>query len=256
MHRLLVVPLVLTLLAAAPPLPSTSPFVADRAGLFSQQAIAHVEGVAADIQKKFGFQVFLDTAKTLPGLEPQKLKSMRTKDVLQTLRKVAQDRADDRGVRGLYVLITLDPKHVTVVGWPADRERESNTSDVKREHLRRRLANLKDADRDVMHAFDLYRVSLRDPAAPAPLKLVPAVIFVGAVLGVWLLLSLIRFRLAKPNKPQPIYRPAMMGSLFGVPAGFWVHDRLFQGERPAVPAGAAPAVTIQDIMRPPEGDEA
>jgi hypothetical protein len=234
--------------------------VIDGAKLFGDEAKKRAANVAAAIEEQFGIQVVIETMDT-PPVKEAKLKGLRSRELIRRLREAAQDRADDLAIDGLYVLITTDPQHVTVVGWPAGRERQWQTSDAKREEFRRALAKLslkKDNDYILIRAIEEYRAALGDPERPSPLNTYFALVLVGGLVGGWILLLLARSRMVKAERPLPIYQPAMLGSLFGVPAGFWVHDRLFQKERPVpeVDLSAAPRPgSKESIMLPNSGDE-
>lgn len=263
MKRLLLLSLA-PLLAFTASAAGATPAVLDGAALFGKPAVERASQVAADIQDKFGVQLVIETAKAPPGVDPDKLRRMRSKDQIRELREAARRRAEELNIHGLYALITTDPRHVTVVGWPADIELEWTTSSYKREELRRALAGHRREDPDdaLVRAVEGYRAILGDPVRKSPLGTFRALAVVGALLGLWVLLSFLRSRAAAPERPLPIYPPAMLGSLFGVPAGFWVHDRLFQMERPASPEDApaqpapAPAPPAPGHAEPPAGEEA
>lgn len=236
-----VAPALLLLLAGLAPAAEHPPAVIDNEHLFGKEAIDRVAQVVADLRKDNKVDLCIETMKEAPGLPSEKHRKMKMKEVLTALRYAAQDRAEQLGVHGLYVMITTDPKHATVVGWPADWERREEGSKHKREQLHKALAKMvltRNPDETLWRAVEQYRASVRAPARPSPLQTLPAVAVAGGLLGAWLLLRLLR---ARSLDRRPIYQPAMLGSIFGVPAGFWINDRLFQAERPvAVAVEAAP----------------
>ena len=71
---------------------------------------------------------------------------------------------------------------------------------------------------------------------------------VGSLFGGWLLLRVVRSRVL--CHALPIYQPAMLGSIFGVPAGYWIYDRLFQAERPPL----MPTTTLVPETPTPDPD--
>jgi len=75
-------------------------------------------------------------------------------------------------------------------------------------------------------------VRLRAALAPdGPLGAWAALAVVGALIGAGIVLGIVRSRLARrveDGPPTPLFQPATMGVLFGVPAAFWVHDQLFR----------------------------
>ena len=258
MKPLLAASLLALLAGSAPAAEKHPPAVLDNAKLFSQSAIERVGHIADALRSSWGIDLCIETAKEPPGIKPGSLKGKKKNEVGQRLIRAAQDRADELGVRGLYALVTLDPPSATVVGWPADLEREWATSDHKRRQLRKALehlrlpAGLRDGSpghddealrrrgEALVRAVEEYRKSVGDPHQPSPMGMLPALAVAGSLLAAWAFLMLARTRRG-PGRALPIYQPAMQGSLFGVPAGYWVHDRLFYAERPAFGQTAPPA---------------
>lgn len=248
MKPLLVLSLLALVVPLAPAKDHTPPAaVIDGAKMFGSRAIQRVQYIADEIRETYGIDLCIETLAEAP---PDVQKARTARDVDRALRPFAQNRADDRHVEGLYVLIVQKPPHVLVVGWPSDRERERILSDHKRKMLHKRLmANLAASPDDTLvRAVEHYRASLESLHAPSPLSTLPALIMAAALVGFWIFLLLVRSRLSGPDGPLPLYQPAMQGSLFGVPAGFWVHDRLFQAERPVLAPLAAP---LPDLPAPP-----
>ena len=62
----------------------------------------------------------------------------------------------------------------------------------------------------------------------------------GGGLALWLLLRLIRrkIRAGSVNQREPKGREtaALLGAMFGFPAGLWIYDKLYPCSRPAAPA--------------------
>jgi hypothetical protein len=193
----------------------------------------------------------------LPGTDANALSKINPRQRARLFRQVAEDRADDAGVNGIYVLVTTNPRNVVLVGWPAWRELEDRPledggglSSTKREKkMRIPFAREVGGDPDgaLLRLVDHFRMALKERVSPppSPLETVPAAIVIGVLIGAWVLLSLIRRAVARrqaaaTGEPcRPLYHPAMLGSLFGLPAGFWIYDRLFRSERPPVAKGDA-----------------
>lgn len=234
MPRLLAISLVLLMASAVRSQVPTPTAVLDGEKLFGKAAIDRVNTLAAEIKEAFGIQFVLETRKTPPGVDPVQFQKMRTKDKFKTLREAAQNRADDLGVNGLFVMYTSDQKHVAVVGWPVGRELELGASSHKRNEMRKYLSDnlAKNPDDALVRAVETYKQALGERRFESPMDALRALAVVGALLGAWALLWFVRRRIAGKAEAPPIYRPAMLGSLFGVPAGFWIHDQLFQAERP------------------------
>jgi hypothetical protein len=169
------------LAGSAPAAEKHPPAVLDNAKLFSQSAAERVGHIADALRSSWGIDLCIETAREPPGIKPGSLKGKKSKEVRQDLYRAAQDRADELGVHGLYALVTLDPPSTTVVGWPADLEREWATSDHKRRQLQKALTRLPPELRDgspghddealrrrgeaLVRAVEEYRKAVGDPPA-------------------------------------------------------------------------------------------
>lgn len=223
--------------------------VRDRAGMFDRTTVADANRRIDSVRQEFEIDVAIETVRDLPG-QPVRASLGRQR---QWLREQAQTRADTYrvdhpGFHGLYVLIVQEPRPLaSVIGWPADAERDVYSSDYKRWTLRndieRHLASPGEANKGLLRALDHYRLLLTKDRrlGPSPLGTVPALTVVGLLAGLWLVLSMLRFRLTAGERPPPLYRPGMQGSLFGLPCAFWLYDLLYREERPAEVAAAPPA---------------
>jgi hypothetical protein len=249
-------------LAGAP----SRPAVIDNAKMFSPEVVKRANLLIADIRQEYGIDLCVETMEQLPGLDAAKLASMRTRARGKLLQDTAQERADEAGVDGIFVLVTTNPPNVILVGWPVRRELEDKPleeggglSFTKRDTRMRRpfaaqLAN--DPDGALLRLVDHFRMVVKERVAPppSPLETGPAAILIGVMIGLWIVLMILQRAVARrqaavAGEPcPPLYQPAMLGSLFGVPAGFWVYDRLFRRERP--PAGMA--VAEPHVPPPPE----
>jgi hypothetical protein len=250
--------------AVAPP-PMVAPKtkrlpVIDRAKLFSPAAVANANKFLQEVRDEYKIDLCLDTFEELPGEYGEKFRKLKGRRQKRFLRETAQNLADDAGVNGIYILATNEPLLVEMVGWPRRREGEDlpleeggGLSKHKRDTLRNRFArglapphHPDEALTILVHRFRADVQSRLSPE-PSPLETLPALVVVGCLFGAWLLLSLLRRISARREAAatyepvRQIYQPAMLGSLFGVPAGFWVYDRLFHLERPP-----APPVTVEE----------
>jgi hypothetical protein len=236
--------------------------VMDEAGLFSPAARRRATAEIEAIREKYRVDLVIETTKeSPPESEREKHAWWKARERGRVLLQWANDRAEELEVDGIYIVIfngsTAARRDVRVVGWPA--EWEVKVSAVKREQLRKQLARelRDDPDRALLSAIDTFRAQMeliRTPD-PSPLPVWPALIVVGSLVGVWLLLVLVRSRLARRadgGPAPPLYQPAMMGALFGVPAAFWVHDQLFRFIPPESPNELAPADVFQPPVEPKE----
>ncbi len=245
-------------LAAGPP---SRPAVIDKAKLFSPQAVERANQRIATIQKDYHIGLYVDTLTELPDIDPAKFRSMGTRQRDRLYHDIAEERADAEGIDGIYVLVTTNPGNVVLVGWPGRRDVENipleqggGLSYTKREtRMRKPFARElgKDPDGALLRLVDHFSVVVQERISPppSPLETLGAAIVVGVLVGAWVLLFLLRRAIARrqaaaSGEPcRPIYQPAMLGSLFGVPAGFWIYDRLFRGERPSA---------AEHVAEPPE----
>jgi hypothetical protein len=60
----------------------------------------------------------------------------------------------------------------------------------------------------------------------------------GAGVGLWALVGLLRRRMGSGAAAPPDLKPALLASRFGLPTGFWVFDRDFLAHRASVPPAA------------------
>ena len=245
------------------------PAVKDDARLFSPAAVEQADRRIEDVREQYGIDLYVETMEELPGADASRLLKMKSRDRSRFLRETAQQRAEAAGVDGIYLLVTTNPSNTVLVGWPERRESEDlplekggGLSTWKREHeLRRPFAKrlTSDPDGNLKALIDHFRkaVHSRETPPPSPLETVPATILVAGMVGGWILLSLLRRATARRQaavggeQVHPLYHPGMLGSMFGVPAGFWVYDRLFRVERPPVPA----TVAVVEAPLPPVSPE-
>jgi hypothetical protein len=253
------------------------PPVKDEAKLFSPAAVNRANRLIEDVRKEYKIDLAIDTLDELPGDAAERYRDLQhRKDKANFLYKFAQDRADNEGVDGIYLLFIRNPRIVEVIGWPVRREAErvpleegGGLSGTKRRELRKvftseATSNPDDALIRLVQRFRGDVESLKE-VPPSPLDTLSAAIVVGGLVGVWLLLSLLhRVRsFASAERDEPLYRPSILGGLLGVPAAFQVYDHLFDHERPPAPAAteevpgeaASPAEPTTAAAEPPATQE-
>ena len=215
-------------------------FVKDEAGLFGKDTVAQANREIARVRKEFDIDLVIETTAQMPSeSEAVKHAWIKWPERNRQLHHWAQARAEKLGINGIYVVIFNGPtsaqRDVRVVGWPTTWEDEDQLSRVKREQLRKHLARelVDNPDRALLRTIHLFReqlVKIRKPD-PSPLGTWPALTLVGCLVGAWVVLWVVRSRLARrvaEGPVEPLYQPATLGALFGVPAAFWVHDQLFR----------------------------
>jgi hypothetical protein len=218
--------------------------IRDDAGVFHADAIARAEQGVADIRRTFDRNLFVQTVASVTPQQRHWFPFLRTPQVNRMLEEQARQFADKSDVPGIYVVICRHPRDVHVIVWPND---EAGFNRHEAEALRRMLARrLPDnADAALLAAVDQVRDTLQDHAKNGSSSIVNDVVLV-AVLGggflLWFLLALVRLKMrarqsAMPSEEETRLRPALLGSLFGCPAGFWIYDKLY----PSLP----------DVVEPP-----
>jgi hypothetical protein len=116
---------------------------------------------------------------------------------------------------------------------------------VKLGRLRRKLQQhlATNPDRALADGLATYAQILDQVREPAsPLATVPLLAVIGGQIGLWIVLLVFRRRVAPPD--EPLYPPAVQGSLFGTPAAGWIYDRMYQPVSSA--AAAAPTPRVED----------
>jgi hypothetical protein len=202
----------------------------DRAGLFSPTSRTAVQDILDDIHKTFDLNITIETIEQLPD-PPPRVSSWGYRAWLN--KKLARTNADEANVNGLYILIARKPRWTVAVStWPAWRDQEPYTSEPERTFLWRQLESQlpKDPDQALRDVLAGYRERLRNIRAldPAPLETVPALLILGVLSGFWLVLTFLRNRRADL---APLYPSAVQGSLFGLPAAYWIYDRLYEAPK-------------------------
>jgi hypothetical protein len=272
--------------------------VVDEVGQFRPETAARAGELIRGLQRDYHFDVCIETI----ALSPADLKNIermtfkRSRD--RYFAELARERAEKAKVNGLYVLVCTNtsPPRIQVTVFPisaealfsryqqrqletflADRLQNvsqgagQNTAAKAAVGLGWQLRPPSKADAALLAALDRVAIVLRERAGD-PNAVQPAAVGVmlGAVAGMWLVLTLLRRRMAERNPngglfsmAQPGGRPALLAAQFGTPAGHWVYDRLFFGHSanpPAMPtpvtAERAEDATAQSDLLHPEPDPA
>jgi hypothetical protein len=239
--------------------------------LYSPSAVKEAENEIRRIKQKTGVDLYIEMTNEMPGeFKEERRAWFKNQARAEAMDKWAMDRAEalyNEGIKidGLYIII-IDAgpgkRDVRVVPWPAGRGGSQGLSSVKRRRLREILLTglTEDRDRSLARSIDVFQDQLRRirEAPPSPLDMNTALIVVGGLVGGWLLLMAARWQAngnIQPGDPEPvaIYQPAMMGTLFGVPASFWVNDELFRALPPEVTP--APPTGYSDRFSMPPATE-
>ncbi len=120
-------------------------------------------------------------------------------------------------------------------------------------------------DATLLGALNRVKAGLREQAGdPDAVRAWPVAVLLSGGVGLWLLLTLVRRKLAERNPDAVLPGPAvpdraaaLLASQFGTPAAYWVCDRLFFGQPGAAadaPPPPAPA-EAEDVPAVEEGAE-
>ena len=93
---------------------AVTPEVRDEGKFFSPEALKKADEQIREIYRKHNLDVLVETYKTAPGEDVEKLKAMDDKGRAEFFLKYAKDRTRDRVVNGIYVIITREPRHLLV----------------------------------------------------------------------------------------------------------------------------------------------
>ena len=216
-----------------PPVLVDSPIL-DRLNLFPK-GIAEAEHRLALLRERFGYEMRIETIDRQPA--PEGLSGFWYWHLRQAqLRMWVHDHARDSGMtKGIYVMISQSPLDVRVEAWPADTSDKFLVS--RRDTIRRGMLDplkLNAPERALAQGIERFSHLLeRTQENPSPFNLVPYLILIAVLSGLWVGLCLVRRRLVGT---QPLYPPAVQGGILGTPAASWIYDRLFQGDEEKSPA--------------------
>lgn len=217
-------------------------YVHDEAKLFGPKAIDAANREIADIRQQYHRSVVVETVPALDLPEKKGWRfSLSAKQFYQKLDEEARARAEALGANGIFILISMSPKAVAVIAWPPVHERVCDSADRhKLRKLVERQLQSGDPDKALLAVVGEARTVLRDNLADkVPTETPDASLLLGlaAVLLVfWLIVWVIRRRMEAAPAQPPELVPAVLGSMFGTPAGVWIYDRLFLTYRPPPPA--------------------
>src|SRR5947208_455909 len=101
----------LTLAAATA---TVAPEIKDDGKFFSAEAVKKANERIRLIARKYKRDVLIETYATPPADQVDKIKAMEPKEVAAYFEKWAEERADQRVVHGVYILLCQEPKQFRV----------------------------------------------------------------------------------------------------------------------------------------------
>lgn len=244
--------------------------VRDEIGLFSSAAIRQANEDVAHLKSKYHKDLLIETVKEGP------------KDA--KFGRWAEERAEERRINGLYVVITEKPRrHLEVVVGNKTRQSGRFTQQDAKELSRLMLSRLKkEGKKDAaltagtQFVLDTFRQNAppvkgttTGAAAPAPRSgglfsgwLPWICVGIAGLLVVWLIFGMIRglsgggggYAAGGGGYGSPGFGgffPSLIGGLFGAAAGMWMYNHFFGGGNVA---SAAPPSTDASAAEPADTD--
>ncbi|HEY7315348.1 MAG TPA: TPM domain-containing protein [Gemmataceae bacterium] len=235
--------------------------IRDDAGLFHADAIARAEKEIDDIRHAFDRNVFVRTVESVAPHEHKRFWFLRTPQVNRILDAQARQIADEVGAEGIYVVICRKPRDVHVIVRPGDDPLfNRHDAETLRSAAALRLSK-GDSDAALLALVDQVRATLQSNVARGPSMLVLNEFALIAILGggvaLWLVLRIVRFKMRIAHAPEEVTAertretPALLGAMFGFPAGLWIYDKLYP-----CPSGAPAPLCEPEPPAPPEGESA
>jgi hypothetical protein len=232
--------------------------IRDEAGLFHAEAIARAEQRIADIHRKFDRRLFVQTVASASPKERRLFRFLGKPQVNRLLEEQARRRGDEVGMPGVYVVICNKPRDVHVIVRPDD---DTEFTERDAETLRRtvvRSLNQRNADAALLVLVEQVQNVLQAHLDRGDSSAVNDGIF-AAVLGggltLWLLLCLIRRKIRSSGERTRTENAALLGAMFGSPAGVWIYDKLYPVYAVPLPPGEPEqALTHEKSVDPTSGE--
>jgi hypothetical protein len=212
--------------------------IRDDAHLFHADAIARAEARIAELHRTFDRRLFVQTVASASPQQRRLFPFLWTPQVNRLLEEQARKLAKQSGVPGIYVVICTQPRDVHVIVEPGDDPHFTpRDADALRRSLARRLHD-SGADASLLALVDQVQATLQVHAARGAISFVDDFVLLtllGGGLGLWFLLCLIRYKLrgrqavdaARSGEPNRTDDAALLGAMFGCPAGMWIYDKLY-----------------------------
>lgn len=218
--------------------------IRDDANLFHADALARAEQRIADIQRTFDRHLFVRTIASASPPERSStwwrhLRGFHSRHTVNhLLDEQVQNIVNESGRDGIYVVICKNPRGIRVVVRPGD---DSLFTRHDAETLRKRLAHrfADEPDAALFSMIEQVHITLKRHATEGSpsvgVEIVLTSVFGGGVC-LWILLGILRFKMrsSRPAIPrdeegamQAREGPALLGAMFGFPAGLWIYDKLY-----------------------------
>jgi hypothetical protein len=96
------------------PAAAVAPQIRDEGKFFSAEAVKKADEQIRDLYAKYNKDLLIETFLSVPADQLEKVKAMDAKQKSEYFHKQAVERAKERAVNGIYILITKEPKYLYV----------------------------------------------------------------------------------------------------------------------------------------------
>jgi uncharacterized membrane protein YgcG len=251
--------------------------IRDHAHLFLAENIAKATEKLARIHEVYHIEVVIETVTPKEIGEDWVKRLKGAKSPQREFQTLAHVRAHDAGVdEGIFVLILvsdlprLKPGSAEVIVRSQAVEESFSTRDRGKVHddLRTRLTKgayndaLLNAVEEIQDRLGANRPSDKAQKSDS-IGWKTIAVMVGSGLVLWLVLALIRMKLAANDAAaaaaaggengggtKDSFLAGLMGGMFGSTAGHWIHDHMLQREAPPAPPVPPPAPPTHVVIHP------
>jgi hypothetical protein len=239
-------------LAAAAPAPA-APAVTDEAGFFTPEAVQKAEDGIKEIREAYHKDLVIETYKAVPEDKVKEVRNMTPRARELFFQQWAEERARERNVDGIYVLLCRNPAYTQVVLGP--NIDDSVFPEKDRNELAKKFAprwGRRNYDAQLLEAvtYARYRlhVNLVEGGTPSSFwTWLGSLIAILVLLVVWLVVLVLRAAVAfwhhqsaegpGAESGSGAFVGGILGGTVGGRAGHWLWESL-SGPRRGVPAGA------------------
>jgi len=231
MNRLLLTSMMLA--ASWPAWASAQGTVHDGANLFSADAVTKFNAAVGDFHRRTGLDFVVETVASVDDVKKGSA-GVLADEKERILAQAAKERAEAKGVRGLYVLVCKDPPKLNYER-TSKALRQQDAEAVSGAMLG---ALRKGAYDNALSAGvgALGRIHVSAPARGGGGNrgvemggLSPLWTILLVALGAWLLIGVFRALASGGGAGGGGFFPSLLGGLFGGMAGMWMYDNLFRG---------------------------
>src|SRR5690348_3712705 len=146
------------------PVQAVAPTIHDGGEFFSADAVKKANEQIRELYRKYERDLLIETYKTLPAADAEKLKGMSPQEREKFYEKWAKERHEALAVHGIYILVTRQPSFLQIEVTPRFR---SVVDDQALGRLRNMLLNdfrEKQYDAALDEAVKFLRLKLEDAA--------------------------------------------------------------------------------------------